>query len=512
MILITTKTNHSYLIVRIYCFIFVSIFFSSASNSSEEIPKVSNLKEVTCEKSLFQSVHNKHCYRLNIAENPGTIDTRYIEVNILKISALKSQSSTPLFIIAGGPGQSATKLAPELTWIFRETLQNRDLIFVDQRGTGLSNPLNCELETRALASSTQLQHKRFLGELKLCIDGFDADLRFYSTIYAVDDLETIRKQLGLKKILLWGASYGTRVALEYSRKYPSSIEAMILDGVAPYENSIPNYLLKDSSLVLQKIFDLCDKQKPCKAAFPNLRNSWKELVEKLKRSPETHHLTHPRTQEKKEVFIDAITISVWLRAALYVRDLLPIVPYAIHQAANQNFEILFGFNQLSENLHENISIGMQLAVLCSEGKLTQTSENKLAENNVDHLFYFNEKYEMQEICGLFPLFNLDPSIYEPIKSATPALILSGDLDPATPPYWANKITANLTHAEHYVIAGAHHGVTSLPCIPTAIEHFIKHNSLAKFDTSCFEKIQPQAFFIDGAGPKMKLEKEFADDD
>ena len=498
------------------------IFFIAAgcAHSFGEI-STSSLSKARCDKNIIQSVHEKHCYTIDMLENPNSQDGSRINVNVLQVRALKQQGHSPLFIIAGGPGQAATQLASQLTWIFRKILQNRDLVFIDQRGTGKSHPLNCNISEQDLGLSTSKQQALFLQELRVCIDELDADFEYYTTKIAVSDLETARKKLGYDKINLWGASYGTRVVLEYMRLFPRAIDSTILDGVAPYENRIPFFLTQDSSYSLQKIFEECELQSACKNTFPELKNNWLNLLNTLKHKPLLISLSHPRTQKEDNVYIDDVIISTWLRTALYARELAPIIPYSIAQAVNGNYEPLYGLGSLAENLNENISLGMQLAVLCMEG-YTDTiitpdynhllSVHPLFDNkDLTPLFNFNERTQMQQICNMFPKIERD-TLFQPIKSDIPTLILSGTFDPATPPYWANVIAKHLTQSKHIVVTGAHHGVSSLPCIPGLIDLFLRQKHDQEIDLSCVDSIRPLAYFIDGAGPAMQLLEEHTTND
>jgi len=197
------------------------------------------------ETGELMAVANAECGKLSVLENPDDPKGRRISLNIQRLPAISPLAAAdPLFILTGGPGQAATEFADYVAPLFRDVRKKRDIILLDQRGTGQSNPLDCEPEEEEEDwtindAASQLKREVLLQH---CLDSYDADLRFYSTTYAMADLDKVRAALGYQRINLWGVSYGTRAALVYMRDYPEQVRTAILDGSAPVNMMIPRYM------------------------------------------------------------------------------------------------------------------------------------------------------------------------------------------------------------------------------------------------------------------------------
>ena len=460
-----------------------------------------------------QALHDAQCGELQLPENPNAQEGRHISVNVLRIPSLNNTNKA-LFLIAGGPGQASTDMALSMRYALREIQQNFDLVFVDQRGTGESNPLNCEHFNFDISRPISIQTEAQIAHMKECIAGLDADLNFYSTFYAVQDLDAVRRALGYEQINLWGASYGTRVVLEYLRQYPSHSRSAILDGVAPYAIQLPSYTTGDSSLALNNVFKLCESQPDCASAFSNLKDRWLNRLKALKSAPQHVELTHPRTEKVEKLYIDHEILSNWLRMGLYVRDLGPLIPLAIHRAAEGDYTMLYSFSTFTERLADSISVGMQTAVICTEDQQLQHQNtatfkqaNQLSKQHshpvAEKLLFLDSQQDITSICALLPKGHLTKEQFEPIESNTPTLLLSGELDPATPAYWATDASTHLKQSQHIIVKGAHHGVTTLGCIPDLLTQFISTATSEPLPTDCINNIKPKAFFIDTAGPALQ---------
>ncbi len=463
-------------------------------------------------------VYGAECRFISVNENPANPASRKIDIFVTRIKSIQKTDKSPIFFISGGPGQASSDLLSLTRYYFSSLLVDHDFVFVDQRGTGKSAPLNCDTDILKYADVPLAQAEELaFQDHKTCVAGFDADLIRYTTPYAVQDLERVREALGYKKIFLWGVSYGTRVILEYLRSAPNAIEGTVLDGVAPTAIQLPNFIERDGSAALANIFELCRNDNPCQQAFPELEKHWLALLTELSQKPRSVDLKHPRTQKTHSVLIDENILSSWVRTILYNREVSPILPLALHRATQKDFSLLFSILGLNlDQMSEGISEGMHSAVLCAEdfhyAKLHPTTKS-------DHkrLLRLDSSSLFARTCSLYPASTLPPEYFTPVASNAPTLLLSGKLDPVTPPKWAEHVNKQLSNARHIEVEGGHHMVSRLGCIPKLIAQFVKlPSSLKTIDVECIDSIQPSHFFIDSAGPALhssikteKSEKELA---
>ncbi len=457
-------------------------------------------------------VYGAECRFISVKENPANPTSRKIDIFITRVKSIQKTDKSPIFFISGGPGQASSDLLSLTRYYFSSLLVDHDFVFVDQRGTGKSAPLNCDTDILKYADVPPAQAEELaFQDHKACVAGFDADLIRYTTPYAVQDLERVREALGYKKIFLWGVSYGTRVILEYLRSAPNVIEGTVLDGVAPTAIQLPNFIEQDGSAALANIFELCRKDNPCQQAFPDLEKHWLALLTELSLKPRTIDLKHPRTQKTHPVLVDEKILSSWVRTILYSREVSPILPLAIHRATQKDFSLLFSILGLNlDQMSESISEGMHSAVLCAEdfhyAKLHPTTKphhKRLLRLDSSSLF--------ARTCSLYPASTLPPEYFTPVTSNIPTLLLSGKFDPVTPPKWGEHVNKQLSNARHLKIEGGHHMVSRLGCMPKLIAQFVKQPSnLKTIDAECIDSIQPSHFFIDSAGPALhssiKMEK------
>ncbi len=268
------------------------------------------------------------CGQLSVPENPDAPEGQKVLLNIIRLPALSSSPKPdPFFIFTGGPGQAVTELLPAIGSLTRLINQQRDIVLVDQRGTGKSNPLDCVSDesvdyTLDQAASLALQD----AMMRECLAGFDADLQFYTTPYGMDDINSVRKALGYNKINLWGASYGTRAALVYARRHPDSVRTLTLDRVAPIGINIPHHALEDSDNALRALFAVCAASESCNARFGNLESKTRRLIADLDTNPRSIEIEHPVTQVPIKIRVSGQMIAGLTRLGLYSRDFGPSIP------------------------------------------------------------------------------------------------------------------------------------------------------------------------------------------
>ena len=477
--------------------IFITLFIGllPLANASSSEPLLSPCqREVNA--SIQYLVDESLCGEVLVYEDRAANSGRQIALNVMVIPATISEPlPDPIFFLAGGPGQSAVSTGP---YVFRQLTKlrrDRDIVLVDQRGTGGSNSMACDAEfddamfTLTLAETMSMQ----LSSLKECLESLDADPVHYATQTAMDDLDEVRQVLGYAQINLVGISYGTRAALVYARQHPESVRTMVLDAVAPTTMVIPQNVATDAQVAFDQLLMDCQQDPGCAAAFPNLAEHYRALVARLEAEPEAIRFVHPLTGKRLEALLEAPVINRVLRSILYDRTMMRLVPLAIEEAYAGNYAPLITFGFLNSNADMQMSVGMMASVLCSEdmqlasgGSLAPQFDNALLETLVP-------------VCDFWPHAPVNDAYFEPVKSDKPTLLLSGKLDPITPPKYADQAAMHLANATHVVVPGAGHSALLNGCVPRIVGQFIDQASFSGIEQSCVENIQRHPFFTDYSG-------------
>ncbi|MGQ9426029.1 alpha/beta hydrolase [Gilvimarinus sp. F26214L] len=441
------------------------------------------------------------CGRFAVPENPDEPGGRQIELNILRLPALASAPAPdPLFVLAGGPGEAATDLVDRLPPVFRKINQTRDIVLVDQRGTGQSNPLDCTPEqpvdlSLSSAESFLVQEQR----LRECLATYDADVRYYTTPFFADDLEAVRRALNYPQINLWGGSYGSRAALIYMRRHPGSVRAAVLDGVAPTAIQLPHYAGRDADESLGRLFAACDRNHECRERFGDLEAKTRALVASLDRTPRKLSLEHPSTQQDLTLHMDGQLLAGLIRLALYQRDLAPLLPLAIEAAERGDFRPFSLLLVTSEQVAQSVSLGLQQTILCAED-VTRPAPALEPSNSILKLQVLRP---MQRICEFWPQGILPAGYFEPVHSDKPVLLLSGELDPVTPPRWGDVAAETLSNSRHVRVPGAHHIVSHTGCVDSLVADFIADPRPAELETACVARVELRPPFLTPAGPLLR---------
>ena len=437
------------------------------------------------------------CGTLRVFENRQTRTGRQISLNIVVLPAVGSPSPDPLFFLAGGPGQAAAQLAPQLRQVFRPIQKTRDIVLVDQRGTGRSNGLECKSNEESLKGLMETE-SAVAERLRKCLSGYDADVRLYTTPIAMDDLDEVREWLGYDRINLYGGSYGTRAALVYLRQHGDHVRSMVLDGVAPTDMRLPLFVARDAQRSLDSWLMRCDADTRCHALYPDLHDRVRALLSRLEASPAHVRMVHPRTGVTEETQIDARVVASLLFGALYSPVTASMLPALIDRAEHNDFEALLALG-MADDSSSGVSVGMQLSVLCSEDAplVTQTDLDRETAGN---LFGGRLFADQVTACGFWPRGAIDASYYHPVNSDVPTLVLSGEVDPITPPVWGQEVTSGLRNARHFTASASGHGVFGTPCGVRLIDEFLRNGKADALDGTCLKNVKAPPFFLTPAGP------------
>lgn len=440
------------------------------------------------------------CGHIEVFEDRATDTGREISLNLAIIPAVsRNPEPDPLFFLTGGPGQAATESYPLLSSAFERIHQKRDIILVDQRGTGKSNPLTCTGVEDIDLDATDNQE--LANRLKQCLSQLDANPALYTTTNAMQDLDQVRETLGYEQINLYGISYGTRAALTYLSLYPVHIRSIILDGVVPQDEPLGLSVGRDAQRALDLIFSRCDRQPSCSRAFPEVRAEFKQLLDSLETDPVEVSLPHPTSGEETHLKFTSEKMGTAIRLFSYTPETAALLPLMIHDAsAHRDYQLLAATYLIIEgDLESSIAEGMGYSVLCTEDFPFYSLEEAAKENAGSYLGD-ETAVELSNICQTWPHIQVSPKFKKPVQSDVPVLLLSGEADPVTPPENGNLVSRTLPDSLHLVAPGQGHNVIFRGCIPRIAADFIDAASVQGLDTACVQDIQPLPFFVNFSGP------------
>ncbi|MEM7355712.1 MAG: alpha/beta fold hydrolase [Acidobacteriota bacterium] len=462
-------------------------------------PPLSNAAELALTPCRIDGVPEEVlCGRHEVYENRQAASGRKISLNIAVLPALSQQPAPdPLFLLAGGPGQAATDLGAVALSNFRKVRAQRDIVLVDLRGTGDSNALDCEFDPGTLAgvSGEPLAPEDFTE----CLDGLDADVRFYTTDLAIDDLDEIRAGLGYEQVNLWGGSYGTRAAMVYLERHPQRVRSAVLDGLAPYDIKLPLFYARDGQRALDLLLEDCASQASCREAFPTLGEDLERLLAELAGEPVEVAGRHPRTGEAMAITVTADDFASNLRNFLYTPRQASLAPFLIARAAGGDFApyVAASFETQRWSL-DSMSLGLTLSVLCSED-LPRISDEDV-QVAVENTFLGRLPVDTwRQMCEPWPRGQAPTRADEALIFEAPALLLSGHLDPVTPPAWGDTVAQRFPDGRHVVVPGAAHNTLGSRCVQRLMADFIDAGSAADLDTSCVETVRRPPFVVGLAG-------------
>jgi pimeloyl-ACP methyl ester carboxylesterase len=449
------------------------------------------------------------CGSLEVFENRATRAGRKITLKVLVLPAKgANRAPDPLFYIPGGPGSSAIEDAPGLASLFAKIHERRDLVFLDQRGTGGSHPLNCKLFNPADPQS-YFGYFFPLADVKQCRKELeaDADLTLYTTPVAMDDLEEVRGALGYDKINIFGGSYGTRAALVYLRQHPAHVRTILLQGVAPTNQFMPYDFPQGTERALQGVITECANDVACHSAFPTLPADEKTVLERLLQGPVEVDLPSPNpsgtanpppASNSSKVTLSRDLAAEAIRYMLYNPVATGRVPLVLHQAASGNY-VPLAQNALfyRRQLVASGSNGLYLSITCAEDLpwIKPGEGERLAANT----FLGDYRLRQQrEACALWPKAKIPAEYSKPVSGSAPVLILTGQWDPVTPPANADNTARYLPNSLHLVVPHGAHGLGGLEgieCVDKLLTQFVEDGTTKNLNLDCVKNIRRKGFAV-----------------
>ena len=453
-------------------------------------------------QALDLTLTQARCGRLAVPENPAAPRGRQILLRVAVVPAISTRKRPdPLFVLAGGPGMGAASFYTSVAPVFERIRRDRDIVLVDQRGTGESNALDCESSEEDLYQSTTAQ---IVAETERCLKMLSAhaDVRFYTTSLAVQDLDRVRAALGYDRINLYGSSYGTIVAQEYLRRFPDRVRSVILDGVVPPQLALGATSALDAQAALSAIFSRCAEEPACDERFGDPAAAYRQVRDELAGHPIWVDLTDPTSGEPYRLQFTSYHLAMVLRLASYTPELAALLPLDLHEAdASANYAPLAGQFLLIDRVYgDAIAEGMNDTVVCSEdvpfyhvdaAERAELAGTFLGTSQLDGL---------EAICRVWPRGPVDPDFHRPLHSGVPALLLSGSNDPITPPRYAARAGHGFVHSLSVVVPGFGHGQLADPCMAGVMARFVGRASVSGLDTHCTGHLAPMPFFLTRNGP------------
>lgn len=434
------------------------------------------------------------CTTFEVPEDRSAPQGRKIALNIAWLPATEEGAATedPVFFLAGGPGQAATEHAVVIDAALRDVRKQRNVVLVDQRGTGKSNPLACadaEGEDKSVADIEAMTDEAILAETRRCVDALSAhaDLRRYTTTDAIRDLDAVRAAIGADKINLIGVSYGTRVAQQYAATYPQHTRSLVLDGVAPNTLVVGGEFARrfDEALALQS--KACAESPACHARFPtDLRSRLLALKQRLSTTPVEVTYRDPATGVEKHEQLTAATVTGLTHAFSYMPATMSLLPLVMDEADQGRYGPLMSLAQfMNGQVAGQMARGMQLSVICAEDadryRKDPADAGTVMGDDMARLFF--------SPCAAWPKGDRPATFNAPLVSPVPALLMSGAMDPVTPPSYGEAVLKGLANGRHLVLRGQGHNVIGQGCMPKLVGQFIESNDAKALDAKCLDAVE-----------------------
>jgi pimeloyl-ACP methyl ester carboxylesterase len=458
------------------------------------------LTECRLEHPLHLTSIPARCGTLRVPEDREHPKERSIVLRVAVVPALNRRSTaSPMFLLAGGPGQSAMQVYVSLSSAFTRINRNHAIVLLDQRGTGNSSPQSCEYPEEWQQPVDPMPALR--QATRDCLAKLGQQVRFYTTSIAVRDLDEMRAALGYEQIDLYGASYGTRVAELYMRRYAARVHAVILDGVTYPQQIIGAETPQDGENALNLIVARCRQAPDCAATYPDLQQDLATLLRQFGPQKVMVTIDDPNSGLPVEIEFNRRILGAALRFLSYSAMQASLLPALIHQAVHGKLRPLASQSIMNaRQIGDQLANGMQYSVICSE------DEPFFEAANIDRVamartYQGTELVDaLHEICKLWPHGPVDADLHAPLHSDIPTLLLSGEADPVTPPADAERAAVGLAQHRHLVLKGEGHGQLTTGCVPRLMADFLDGTAPDKLDAGCLQQHTAEPFFLSMTGP------------
>ncbi|UJB19049.1 MULTISPECIES: alpha/beta hydrolase [Lysobacter] len=430
------------------------------------------------------------CATFKVPENHAAPNGRTIDLHIAWLPPTDESAvdDDPVFFLAGGPGQAATESWPLVDGAFREVRKHRSIVLVDQRGTGRSTPLTCRDAAGDSdgGQSEQAMLDHSVAAVERCAKSLKVDARYFTTTDAIADLDLVRTAIGAAKIDLVGVSYGTRVAQQYAGRYPQHTRAVVLDGVAPNELVLGSEHARNLDSALAAQFKLCQQTPACRARFGGEpREQLRRLMARLQAAPVEVDYRDPSTGEQLREKVTSGHVAMLTRMFSYAPEAASLLPLMLNEADQGRYAPLMSLSKMLGNqLSEELNYGMQLSVTCAEDADLFVADPADADTVLGDAM----TKVLQAQCKVWPTGQRPKDFHAPFASPLPVLLLSGELDPVTPPRYGEQVLKHLPNGRHLILRGQGHGALRIGCTPKLLGQFIETANAKQLDARCLDAL------------------------
>ncbi len=482
--------------------------FLTGTAQASSPTQVSGWPPVPCEIPGVKG--EARCGTFEVFEDRAAKAGRKIPLKVVVLTGPgPGRAADPMLYMAGGPGDSATRAAAGFAEVFAPLRAKRDIVLIDVRGTGGSAGLFC----RQLANDEGVQG--FLDKF-MPVEAVAAcraelekshNLALYTSETAMDDVAEVLTALGVAKANFMGGSYGTRAVQIFLRRHPERVRTIVLEGVDPTDERGPLHFARYAQDALDGTVAECAGDPACRAAFPRLAEELNEVLSRLRQNPVTVEIVDPKTGNNLPLRLTKAGFGQTLRYMMYVAATSVAIPLYVHEAAGGNFEPMAEMAFMFGSDLTQMSDGFYLSVFCAED--VAFIDPQEVEKAVAGTFLGDFRASQQlAACAAWNYQKLDPKHLEPVHSGVPALLISGERDPVTPPSAGARVARHLPNSLHLVVAdGAHSpdGLIGAECLFDVTTAFIEAGTVQGLDTSCVRNIQRAPFWLKLAPkPNAKL--------
>ncbi len=425
-----------------------------------------------------------HCGTVDVYENRAARAGRTIALNVIEVDAVH-RAARAIFWNPGGPGGDDARDVPAIVAgvVAKELMalhDTYDLVFVDVRGTGKSHPLECDLADphRPAEYFARLFPDAPLRACRHALAAH-ADLDAYTTDATADDLDDVRAALGYRRIVLDGGSYGTRLFLDYARRYPARVESLVLEGVAPPGSFlIPLDFVRGAQTAMDDLIRDCAHDAACRRSYPRFGPHFTALVRRFERGGIRMTVTNAATKRATPVTLSKEVFADQLRHILYSADTAAYVPYVTEQAYRGNDAPLAHVIDVASQSF-GLAMGLNLSITCAED-IPFITQARIAGVIAGSFGGATRIRAQQRACDVWHVSRVPVAFEEPVRSIAPVLMISGADDPATPPGFGRAALRFLPNGRQIVVPHAGHDAESA-CTDALIVAFVRARDVTRID-------------------------------
>ena len=417
-----------------------------------------------------------------------------IDLHVAIVPSLSSQvSEDPLVIFNGGPGQASSEIGGFVKVAFKAIREHRDIILIDQRGTGLSTPIQCDAdESQDLSKGYNVADHS--SSIKECRSKHALPVEYFTMENVVADTHLILNKLGYNHVNLWGVSWGTRTAVHYLRRYPEHVRSVMLDGVLPPDVGIFETDFASATRALDMLTKACNESVECFQAYGDVGALVERLAQKAREGNLRYVGNDPILGDPVDVKLDFISLVQNIRGLLYAPQKATMLPMALKKLDEGDGRSFVALISDGVMMSKSMYLGATLSLLCGEEVPRVTPEQAKAMS-LGHFTRDSYHQYWSTSCAEWPSKAGDDDIHQPLLSSVPMLVLSGELDPVTPPSMGEHIVKSFEDSRHIIVNGVGHAVSYKGCMPKILGAFLKNTDVGQLDVSCLDKMKRPAFAV-----------------